>query len=228
MFRAGERLECMWVAESHGQTMGFVVVKDREAEQIFVDRAARGTGVAAMLLRKAEAEIRSAGHRQAWLAVVAGNQRARSFYSRLGWRDSGAMTYMAETEVWPTGSAGTSVRKSPHRLRPRRSGETLSLGPPCRRGIKITAASSLLSRASDWRMAQACELASERRLKPHLRCRRPNVVEEQLSARPNRHVLTFVVENPGAGNPPAISALVVRSADRSSQSARHRLFVHPH
>ncbi|MPZ19801.1 MAG: GNAT family N-acetyltransferase [Luteitalea sp.] len=97
--RARERLECMWVAESHGQTVGFVVVKGDEVEQIYVDRAARGTGVAAMLLRKAEAEIRSAGHRQAWLAVVAGNQRARSFYSRLGWRDSGPMSYLAETEV---------------------------------------------------------------------------------------------------------------------------------
>jgi GNAT superfamily N-acetyltransferase len=99
--RARERLECMWVAESHGQTMGFVVVKGDEVEQIYVDRTARGTGVAAMLLRKAEAEIRSAGHRRAWLAVVAGNQRARSFYSRLGWRDAGPISYLAETEAGP-------------------------------------------------------------------------------------------------------------------------------
>jgi ribosomal protein S18 acetylase RimI-like enzyme len=99
--RARERLECMWVAESHGQTVGFVVVKGDEVEQIYVDRTARGTGVAATLLRKAEAEIRSAGHRQAWLAVVAGNRRARSFYARLGWRDSGPMSYLAETEIGP-------------------------------------------------------------------------------------------------------------------------------
>ena len=99
--RARERLELMWVAESHGQTMGFVVVKGEEVEQIYVDRTARGTGVAAMLLRKAEAEIRGAGHRRAWLAVVAGNQRARSFYSRLGWRDAGPFSYLAETEAGP-------------------------------------------------------------------------------------------------------------------------------
>jgi ribosomal protein S18 acetylase RimI-like enzyme len=99
--RARERLDCTWVAESHGQTVGFVVVKDDEVEQIYVDRAVRGTGVAAMLLRKAEAEIRGAGHRHAWLAVVAGNQRARSFYSRLGWRDAGPMSYLAETEAGP-------------------------------------------------------------------------------------------------------------------------------
>jgi ribosomal protein S18 acetylase RimI-like enzyme len=99
--RARERLDSMWVAESPDQTTGFVVVKRDEVEQIYVDRAARGTGVAAMLLRKAEAEIRNAGHRRAWLAVVAGNQRARSFYSRLGWRDAGPFSYLAETEVGP-------------------------------------------------------------------------------------------------------------------------------
>jgi ribosomal protein S18 acetylase RimI-like enzyme len=99
--RARTRIECMWVAESHGQTVGFVVVKGDEVEQLYVDRTARGTGVAATLLRKGEAEIRGAGHRQAWLAVVAGNQRARSFYSRLGWRDSGPISYSAETEIGP-------------------------------------------------------------------------------------------------------------------------------
>jgi putative acetyltransferase len=99
--RARERLGTMWVVESEGQTMGFVVVKQDEVEQLFVDRAARGTGAAALLLHRAESEIRSAGHRRAWLAVVAGNQRARSFYSRLGWRDAGAMSYQAETEAGP-------------------------------------------------------------------------------------------------------------------------------
>ena len=91
----------MWVAESRDRIVGFVVVKRDEVEQIYVGRTARGTGVAATLLHKAEGEIRSAGHRRAWLAVVAGNQRARSFYSCLGWRDSGAIMYAAETEVGP-------------------------------------------------------------------------------------------------------------------------------
>jgi GNAT superfamily N-acetyltransferase len=101
--RARERLDSAWVAcpEPQDRIMGFVVVKGDEVEQVYVDRMARGTGVAAMLLHKAEAEIRSAGHRRAWLAVVAGNQRARSFYSRLGWRDSGPFSYLAETESGP-------------------------------------------------------------------------------------------------------------------------------
>lgn len=99
--RARDRLDTTWVAESCGQAMGFVVVKGDEVEQIYVDRTARGTGVAAMLLRKAEAEIRRAGHRRAWLAVVAGNERARRFYARQGWRDAGPMSYLAETEAGP-------------------------------------------------------------------------------------------------------------------------------
>jgi len=99
--RAQKRIGDMWVAVAGGETVGFVVVKGDEVEQIFVARSARGTGVAAMLLRKAEDEIRGAGHRRAWLAVVAGNQRARSFYSRLGWRDSGPMSYVVEIEAGP-------------------------------------------------------------------------------------------------------------------------------
>jgi putative acetyltransferase len=99
--RARARLDDTWVAELRGEPMGFVVVKGDEVEQIYVDRSARGTGLAAMLLRMAEAEIRGAGHRQAWLAVVAGNQRARAFYARLGWRDAGPMSYIAETQAGP-------------------------------------------------------------------------------------------------------------------------------
>ncbi len=97
--RTQSRIGSMWVAEASGEPVGFVVVKGDEVEQIFVDRKARGTGVAAMLLRKALDEIRGAGHRRAWLAVVAGNQRARSFYAREGWRDAGPFSYMAETDA---------------------------------------------------------------------------------------------------------------------------------
>ena len=87
----------MWVAESGSQIVGFVVIKDDEVEQLFVERAARGTGVAAMLLHKGEEEIRRAGYSRAWLAVVEGNTRARAFYARCGWRDCGPFTYNAET-----------------------------------------------------------------------------------------------------------------------------------
>ena len=99
--RAQARVDDMWVAERDCETVGFVVVRGDEVEQMYVDRAARGTGVARMLLHKAEAEIRACGHRRAWLAVVAGNERARRFYSRLGWRETGPLSYLAETEAGP-------------------------------------------------------------------------------------------------------------------------------
>jgi putative acetyltransferase len=100
--RVPGRIDTMWVAESgDGVIVGFVVVKADELEQLFVERAARGTGVAAMLMDRGEQALHEAGHRRVWLAVVAGNTRARAFYARRGWRDMGPFTYHAET------SAGT-------------------------------------------------------------------------------------------------------------------------
>jgi GNAT superfamily N-acetyltransferase len=94
---AAERVPATWVGVIDGVVAGFVVVKHDEIEQIYVDRRQRGTGIAALLLRTGEREIGTAGHTRAWLAVVAGNARARAFYARLGWRDGGPMTYQAQT-----------------------------------------------------------------------------------------------------------------------------------
>jgi ribosomal protein S18 acetylase RimI-like enzyme len=74
-----------------------VVVVDAEVEQLYVDRSWRGRGVAERLLRHAEAVIGQRGRRTAWLAVVAGNTRARRFYAKLGWHDRGPFTYPAQT-----------------------------------------------------------------------------------------------------------------------------------
>jgi ribosomal protein S18 acetylase RimI-like enzyme len=94
--RALERISGTWVAETAGAVTGFVVVVDTEVEQLYVDRSWRGQGVAERLLRHAEAVIGQGGRRTAWLAVVAGNTRARRFYARLGWRDRGPFTYLAQ------------------------------------------------------------------------------------------------------------------------------------
>jgi EmrB/QacA subfamily drug resistance transporter len=94
--RASERVGQTWVAEAGGVVAGFVVVVDDEVEQVYVDRSWRGRGVADRLLRHAEAVIGQGGRRTAWLAVVAGNTRARRFYARLGWQDRGPFTYQAQ------------------------------------------------------------------------------------------------------------------------------------
>jgi len=85
------------VATIESQVVGFVMVCDDEIEQIYVAEAARGGGVAAALLQHGENLI-AARFDLAWLAVVAGNTRARRFYARHGWRDAGTIQYAAQIE----------------------------------------------------------------------------------------------------------------------------------
>lgn len=79
--------------DGSGRLLGFVMVADDEVEQVFVGRDARGTGLAQLLLLEAERQVAAAGHVEAWLAVVTGNARARAFYEKQGWSDSGDLPY---------------------------------------------------------------------------------------------------------------------------------------
>jgi GNAT superfamily N-acetyltransferase len=99
--RARERVPDTTIAESGGQVAGFIMVVGDELEQVYVDEAHRGTGVAAVLLAEAERQIRAAGHATAWLAVVAGNDAARRFYAKHGWVDEGRFDYQARAASGP-------------------------------------------------------------------------------------------------------------------------------
>jgi GNAT superfamily N-acetyltransferase len=101
--RAAERVGEMTVAVVGGAIAGFVLVVDDEVEQVYVSASHRGTGVADVLLSEAERQVRANGHSKAWLAVVAGNARARAFYERAGWRDEGPFEYSAATANGPIG-----------------------------------------------------------------------------------------------------------------------------
>ena len=81
------------VTEVDGMLAGFIMIAGDELEQLFVDPAQLGSGVAAPLLAEAERQIAAAGYAEAWLAVVAGNARARRFYEKHGWRDVGELPY---------------------------------------------------------------------------------------------------------------------------------------
>jgi len=83
-------------ADGDAAILGFVTWHDDEIEQLYVDAPARGTGVAGALFAQGEAAI-SARFPRAWLAVVAGNARARRFYERSGWSDAGPYDYAART-----------------------------------------------------------------------------------------------------------------------------------
>jgi len=89
------RLDTTTVATVGDEVVGFVTVHGDEIEQVYVDASARGAGVAAALLRRGEEAV-AARFESAWLAVVAGNARARRFYAREGWRDEGLFEYEAE------------------------------------------------------------------------------------------------------------------------------------
>jgi ribosomal protein S18 acetylase RimI-like enzyme len=61
------------------------VTRGDEIDQLFVARAARGTGVAARLLADGEARLRAAGVTLARLDVATENARAIRFYEKHGW-----------------------------------------------------------------------------------------------------------------------------------------------
>jgi len=93
--RVPQRIPNTTVAVDDSRIVGFVTIHDDELEQIFVAAEARGTGAASQLLRHGENEI-AKRYPVAWLAVVAGNERALRFYARAGWYDAGLIHYEAE------------------------------------------------------------------------------------------------------------------------------------
>jgi len=110
--RVPPRLATTTVAEVDGVIAGFITVIDAELEQLYVAGHARGSGLAAALLERAEQQI---GERfeVAWLAVAAGNARARRFYERRGWHDAGPLEYGAEI---PGGTLAVACRRYERKL----------------------------------------------------------------------------------------------------------------
>ncbi|HEU4406885.1 MAG TPA: GNAT family N-acetyltransferase [Polyangiaceae bacterium] len=99
--RARRRVGDTVVAVVGGEVAGFVMAVGDEVEQVYVSASHRGTAVAGVLLAEAERLVAARGHAWAWLAVVAGNARARRFYERSGWANEGPFEYSAATEAGP-------------------------------------------------------------------------------------------------------------------------------
>ena len=99
--RAAARIRDTTVALVDGAVAGFVMVVDDEVEQVYVSSLHRGSGVASVLMAEAERQVRANGHAKAWLAVVAGNSRARAFYRNAGWGDEGPFVYSASSDSGP-------------------------------------------------------------------------------------------------------------------------------
>jgi GNAT superfamily N-acetyltransferase len=99
--RASQRVADTTVATVDGAVAGFIMVVGDEVEQVYVAGSHRGTGVSAALIAEAERQVHANGHGKAWLAVAAGNARARAFYGRAGWRAEGPFDYPAAADGGP-------------------------------------------------------------------------------------------------------------------------------
>ncbi len=111
--RVPPRIATTAVAEADGELAGFVTVKGDEVEQVYVAAASRGGNVARALLRHAERAV-AERFDVAWLAVVAGNGRARRFYEKNGWTDAGPFDYAAEI---PGGTLAVPCHRYEKRVR---------------------------------------------------------------------------------------------------------------
>jgi GNAT superfamily N-acetyltransferase len=100
-----ERLACeldsVRVFGDPGAPVGFTMIRGNELYQFYVAASARGTGVAAALMRDAEAQLAARGISKPWLACAVGNVRAARFYEKSGWRRAGVVTLDSETSDGP-------------------------------------------------------------------------------------------------------------------------------
>ncbi len=78
----------MLVVEAEGRVVGLVQPQESEINGLWVDPDHQGRGFGAVLLRAGEAEIERSGHGVAWLTCSGFNERARRFYSRMGYVES--------------------------------------------------------------------------------------------------------------------------------------------
>jgi ribosomal protein S18 acetylase RimI-like enzyme len=117
---AAARLDQTCVAARGRDVAGFVIVHRDEIEHLYVSKEARGAGAADMLLARAESLIAACSSR-AWLAVVGGNERARRFYERHGWRPDGGFVHQAKvangTVPVPTERYEKQLRQAPAQKR---------------------------------------------------------------------------------------------------------------
>ena len=111
--RLGEPGYWCLIAESGGEAVGYVVLRPAVTQEeppepipglahvwhIFVRPAWWGSGVAARLLRCALREAERQGYRSARLWTPRDNARARAFYRREGFRETGAERYAEDLDL---------------------------------------------------------------------------------------------------------------------------------
>jgi GNAT superfamily N-acetyltransferase len=89
--RLAEAGDDLRVAGPVGAPLGLCSIAGNHLDQLFIARAAYGTGLAATLLHDGEDRLRAAGITDAILDCAALNHRAARFYAREGWVSQGRM-----------------------------------------------------------------------------------------------------------------------------------------
>lgn len=84
-----------------GRPSGFCVIDGAEIDQLYVGPAARGTGLAALLLNDGLARIAATGCSEAFLYCEPKNDRAARFYGRMGWKNTGERVVPLFTDDGP-------------------------------------------------------------------------------------------------------------------------------
>ena len=88
------------VAEADGSVVGFVNGHPRgevvHISYLFVDPDHQGRGIGTQMLEHAVEAAARNGHRRATLNTAVLNRRARDFYERAGWIDTGGRSHNAE------------------------------------------------------------------------------------------------------------------------------------
>jgi len=97
--RLGAALPAVLAVVDGDAPVGFAMLRDTELFQFYVDRAARGTGAAAILMHATEQQMAANGVATAWLACAVGNARAARFYEKCGWTRGATVTIESETSI---------------------------------------------------------------------------------------------------------------------------------
>jgi ribosomal protein S18 acetylase RimI-like enzyme len=85
----------------HGATHDFVrAAPTCELARLYVQERFTGAGLGARLLRESEARAAGRGAGALWLTTWVGNQRARAFYARQGYRDVGSTPYVFDGDAY--------------------------------------------------------------------------------------------------------------------------------
>ncbi|MEM7614773.1 MAG: GNAT family N-acetyltransferase [Pseudomonadota bacterium] len=104
--------DALRVAGPTGAPLGLCSTDGAEIDQLFTAPAARGTGLAQLLIEDGMARIKAAGHDTAHLWVLPENTRAIRFYDKLGWSRHGVKDCALKTDAGPFTLPALLMQKS--------------------------------------------------------------------------------------------------------------------